>query len=174
MKNWIPIPGTKKEALLKVAIDEFKNNAFTDVNINELAKKAEMTTGAVYHHFSSKTNLYTIIREEMEQRLIDRMEGAATLFQTSNEKSSAAMTTTLSFVYEQNLCLLLGSPHPEGMIGKVDQYIASIQDNEDLPLEVILLPAWRSVLLRLHREEITLEQGQNLLKWLYQKGKKEN
>ncbi|MDQ0207441.1 TetR/AcrR family transcriptional regulator [Alkalicoccobacillus murimartini] len=174
MKNWIPIPGTKKEALLKVAIEEFKHKAFPDVNINELAKKADMTTGAVYHHFGSKINLYTTIREEMEQRLIDRMEGAASLFETSIEKMSAAMTTNLPFVYEQNFCLLLGSNHPEGKEGKVDQYIGSLQNGTDLPLDVILLPAWRSVLLRLHQEEITMEQAQNLIQWLFRKGEKGN
>jgi AcrR family transcriptional regulator len=36
-----------------------------------------VTTGSLYHHFESKIGLYLVVREEMEQRVVDRMTGAA-------------------------------------------------------------------------------------------------
>ena len=80
MKEWIPIPGSNKEKIIKVALEEFSLKGYQGVNITDLANKADMTTGAIYHHFGSKAKLYEIIRMDMEQRMIDRMEGAASLF----------------------------------------------------------------------------------------------
>ena len=36
-----------------------------------------MTTGALYHHFGSKIDLYRFVRADVDQRVLDRMAGAA-------------------------------------------------------------------------------------------------
>ncbi len=41
-----------------------------------MSAAAEVTTGALYHHFGSKLGLYTFVRDDVERRLLDRMEGA--------------------------------------------------------------------------------------------------
>ncbi len=36
-----------------------------------------VTTGVLYHHFGSKEGLYAVVREELERRVVDRMDGDA-------------------------------------------------------------------------------------------------
>ena len=50
---------------------------FDEVTVGELAADAGVTTGALYHHFENKLGLYRFVREDVERRLLDRMEGAA-------------------------------------------------------------------------------------------------
>lgn len=33
-----------------------------------------------YHHFGSKQGLYAVVREELERRVVDRMDGAASFY----------------------------------------------------------------------------------------------
>jgi AcrR family transcriptional regulator len=44
--------------------------------VTDIARDAGATTGALYHHFGSKAGLFATLREEMERRVRDRMEGA--------------------------------------------------------------------------------------------------
>lgn len=77
MREWIPVPGTAKSRLVEAAIHQFEMAGYEAVNVTELAAKASVTTGALYHHFDSKLGLYLVVREEMERRVVDRMVGAA-------------------------------------------------------------------------------------------------
>ena len=167
MKEWIPIPGTSKDTLIKVALSEFSLKGYKGVNISELAEKANMTTGAIYHHFGSKSNLYEVIRNEMEQRLIDRMEGAASLFNEVEEALKAALLTGIDFAVKQDICKLIGEESPAEKKDKIEQFLASLNSNKELPIEIIALSSWRSILLRISEEQITPEQGKRLVHWIF-------
>lgn len=169
MNQWIPIPGTNKEKILKVALEEFSSKGFEDVNISELAQKAEMTTGAIYHHFGSKANLYAVIKAEMEQRIIDRMEGAASLFDQPNERLEAALITGLDFIVKINITKLISEEIPETQTGKIERFFVTINE-ENLPgLEYLLSSSWRSILQSLSEEKITIQQGKELIRWLFKR-----
>ena len=56
--------------------EEFGARPFDEVTVGELAAAADVTTGALYHHFGSKLGLYAFVRDDVERRLLDRMEGA--------------------------------------------------------------------------------------------------
>ena len=58
MRDWIPIPGSAKARLIEAAAHHFELAGFEAVNVTELAAKAGVTTGALYHHFGSKLGLY--------------------------------------------------------------------------------------------------------------------
>ena len=77
MREWIPISTSPKGRLALAAVKEFGTRPFGDVTVGELAAAADVTTGAIYHHFGSKLGLYAFVRRDVERRLIDRMEGAA-------------------------------------------------------------------------------------------------
>lgn len=77
MREWIPISTSPKGRLALAAVKEFGARPFGDVTVGELAAAADVTTGAIYHHFGSKLGLYAFVRRDVERRLIDRMEGAA-------------------------------------------------------------------------------------------------
>src|SRR5918996_5150110 len=76
MRNWIPVSTSPKGRLALAAIKEFGARPFDEVAVGELAAAAQVTTGALYHHFGSKLGLYEFVRDDVEQRLLDRMEGA--------------------------------------------------------------------------------------------------
>jgi AcrR family transcriptional regulator len=49
----------------------------TGISTPLTSKKADGSpTGALYHHFGSKLGLYDLMRDDVERRLLDRMEGA--------------------------------------------------------------------------------------------------
>lgn len=72
----IPLPGTAKRRLVDAAVHLFETSGYDAVAVTELAAKAGVTTGALYHHFESKLGLYLVVRQEMETRLVERMAGA--------------------------------------------------------------------------------------------------
>ncbi|MBS4201692.1 helix-turn-helix transcriptional regulator [Bacillus sp. FJAT-49732] len=167
MKEWIPIPGSNKEKIIKAAIEEFSLKGYQEVNIAELANKADMTTGAIYHHFGSKAKLYEIIRMDMEQRMVDRMEGAASLFDQEGKALEAALITGLNFSVKMNLCKLLSEEKPYSNVDKIEEFITNMLKSENLPLEIILISSWRSILNAISKDQITHEQGRDLVKWLF-------
>ncbi|WP_053071851.1 TetR/AcrR family transcriptional regulator [Ornithinibacillus contaminans] len=169
-REWIPIPGTNKHTLIHVALEEFSSKGYKGVNITELAKKANMTTGAIYHHFGSKAKLYEVIRSEMEQRIMDRMEGITSVVDDPSEGMQAALITGLKFAVKMNICRLLCEDAPNEKVDKVADFLASFNEDPNLPVSILLISTWRSVLNAISEEQITLEQGENLIKWIFKKG----
>lgn len=170
MKEWIPIPGTNKDTLIKVALEEFSLHGYKGVNITNLAKKANMTTGAVYHHFGSKLKLYEVIRTDMEQRIIDRMEGAASLFDESEEAIKAALITGLNFAVKVNICKLISEEIPNDKKDKIEEFISELTKQNELPLEIVLISSWRSILKGVSSEQLSADQGKKLITWIFNKG----
>ncbi|MEO4055054.1 helix-turn-helix domain-containing protein [Solibacillus sp. CAU 1738] len=167
MKEWIPIPGSNKEKIIKAALEEFSLKGYQEVNIVELANKADMTTGAIYHHFGSKAKLYEIIRMEMEQRMVDRMEGAASLFDQDGKALEAALITGLDFSVKMGICKLLSEEKPSSSTDKIEELLTNMLKSENLPLEIVLISSWRSILNAISNDQITHEQGRDLVKWLF-------
>ena len=76
MREWIPVSTSPKGRLALAAVRAFGARPFDEVTVGELAAAAKVTTGTIYHHFGSKLGLYVFVREDIEGRLLDRMEGA--------------------------------------------------------------------------------------------------
>lgn len=72
----MPISTSPKGRLALAAVSEFGARPFGDVAVANLARAAGVTTGALYHHFGSKLGLYQFVRDDVERRLVDRLEGA--------------------------------------------------------------------------------------------------
>src|SRR5687768_8769913 len=76
MREWIPLSTSARGRLALAAVRQFGARPYDEVTVGELAAAAQVTTGALYHHFGSKLGLYGFVRDDVEQRLLDRMEGA--------------------------------------------------------------------------------------------------
>lgn len=48
----------KRKKILDVAVNEFANEGFENANINTIAKKAQVSVGALYKYFDTKTDLF--------------------------------------------------------------------------------------------------------------------
>ena len=58
--------------LLKAAGSVFATRGYHDATLDEIARQAGLSKGAVYHHFSSKHELFlTLLSERLEDRLGD-------------------------------------------------------------------------------------------------------
>lgn len=169
MKEWIPIPGTSKDTILSVAMEEFSLKGYKAANITHIAEKAEMTTGAIYHHFGSKANLYHIIRNEMEQRILDRMEGASSLFDQPEQQYEAALISGLDFALKLNLCKLLSDELPNSKQNKIESFFREINQDRIAGLEYVVYSAWRSILIGISEGMLSHEQGKNLIRWMFKK-----
>ena len=66
-----------QKTLRRQARKLFAQKGYSGANTNELVERARVTKGALYHHFANKRDLYAAVVEDMEQELVERIEGAA-------------------------------------------------------------------------------------------------
>ncbi|ORM33457.1 TetR family transcriptional regulator [Williamsia sp. 1135] len=62
--------------ILDVAIDAFGSRGFTAVSLEDVAAAAEVTRGAVYHHFRSKSGLFRAVHAETQRRVGQAVDDA--------------------------------------------------------------------------------------------------
>ncbi len=66
-----------RRALLREARRLFAVHGFAGAGIEEIARRARVTTGALYHHFGSKRELFEAVAEQVEQELMESAVEAA-------------------------------------------------------------------------------------------------
>jgi AcrR family transcriptional regulator len=149
MREWIPVSSSPRGRLVLAAVKEFGTRPFDEVTVTELSAAAEVTTGALYHHFGSKLGLYAFVREDVEQRLLDRMEGAVAASGPESDRSAAvtsALLVGLDFAVREGFLRILGDP-PAGT--EHDQ-LAEMLSQSVVPAAPLLGPmlaaAWRAAL----------------------------
>jgi AcrR family transcriptional regulator len=143
--EWIPISTSPKGRLVLCAVKEFGARPFDEVTVAELATAANVTTGALYHHFSSKLGLYAFVRADVERRLLDRMEGAAAAAGPDRSAAlTAALLVGLDFAVREGFLRILGDP-PAGT--EHDRLAEMLSENAVTPLlGRVLAAAWRAAL----------------------------
>lgn len=60
-----------RRALLDSAAAAFQERGFADASLDDIARAARLTKGALYHHFASKQALFQAVFEEVERELVD-------------------------------------------------------------------------------------------------------
>jgi AcrR family transcriptional regulator len=56
--------------LIDVGIELFSERGYADVGTEEIVDRAEVTRGALYHHFGDKRDLFRAVHEELEQQIV--------------------------------------------------------------------------------------------------------
>ena len=82
-------------ALLKTARELFGQRGFAAVGIEEIAARAGVTTGALYHHFGSKRDLFRAVFDALEAELMERAIAVGTGYGDSWQGLEAAIGVTL-------------------------------------------------------------------------------
>lgn len=123
----------------------FGEHPFDEVTVGELSAAADVTTGALYHHFGSKLGLYEFIRADVERRLIDRMEGALAVSESDPSVAvRAAMLVGFDFAVGEGFLRILGEP-PAGADGdRLAELLGSATASPVLGR--VLAAAWRAAL----------------------------
>src|SRR5690349_22210273 len=65
-----------REALIAAARPLFAQHGFADVALETIVRAAGVTRGALYHHFTDKTELFAAVFEQVEAEVAERMSEA--------------------------------------------------------------------------------------------------
>ena len=63
-----------RQRIIDAAREVFLSRGVSRTSIEQIATKAGLTRGAIYWHFSNKTDLFSALREQVLLPLIDRMD----------------------------------------------------------------------------------------------------
>ncbi len=65
-----------KQAILKAAVDVFSERGVAKASLEEIARRADVTRGAVYWHFKNKMEIFDALHDNLHTPFIERiMEG---------------------------------------------------------------------------------------------------
>ena len=149
MREWIPISTSPKGRLALAAVKQFGERPFDDVRVGELAAAANVTTGALYHHFGSKLGLYDFVRDDVERRLLDRMEGAIAA-SAHLDRSAAVMASLVigfDFAVREGFLRILGDPPAGTEHDRLADLLSASTAPGSPVLGRVLAAAWRAALV---------------------------
>ena len=149
MREWIPVSTSPKARLALAAVKEFGARPFDEVTVGGLAAAAKVTTGALYHHFDSKLGLYAFVREDVERRLLDRMEGAVAAAGDEADPSAAvraALLVGFDFAVREGFLYILGAPPPGAERDRLTEMLSASTAQASPVLGRVLAAAWRAAL----------------------------
>lgn len=67
-----------REALIAAALELFAERGYAEVGTEEIVKRAEVTRGALYHHFDDKRDLFREVHVRTEKRVVDEIAARMT------------------------------------------------------------------------------------------------
>jgi AcrR family transcriptional regulator len=147
MPEWVPVSTSSRGRLAEAALSAFGTHAFDEVGVVDLARSADTTTGSLYHHFGSKLGLYAFVREDVERRVLDRMQGAAAAVEgTGGERVSAALLVAYDYAVESGFARLLATPLASRPEDPLQGMITTVFHEGDGPYGDVLIAAWRAAL----------------------------
>lgn len=142
MQDWIPTPSSAKGRLVLAALAAFGRHGYAAVSVAELARTAATTTGPLYHHFDSKLGLYSFVREDVERRVLDRLEGAL----AAGADPAEALIVAFDYVVRAGFARMLSEAHPDGRPDPVTALLIERLAVAPVPLGAMLAAAWRAAL----------------------------
>lgn len=149
MRQWIPVSTSPKGRLALEAVSQFGARPFDEVTVAELAAAADVTTGALYHHFGSKLGLYDFVREDVERRLLDRMEGAIAAAGEGSDRPAtvnASLLVGFDFAVREGFLRILGDPPAGARHDKLAELLGASTTPASRILGRVLAAAWRAAL----------------------------
>ena len=83
-----------KQRIIEYATQEFLEKGFLNANLRDIAKNAQVTTGAIYNHFGSKDNLFHEIVGDVAEEFFNIFDSAHNRYKS---------VTNIDYVDEPNL-----------------------------------------------------------------------
>lgn len=144
----VPIPGSARARLLEAGVARFQEFGYERTNVVDIARDAGVTTGSLYHHFKNKLGLYVVIRDEMETRVTERMEGAAAALGGAGRPAvQAALDVAFDAAVRFGVTRILAEPRPDHTPDAIATLLGRLLPRSAQPAGAILAAAWRCALL---------------------------
>jgi AcrR family transcriptional regulator len=70
---------TTRSRIIAAAKAIFTKDGYADASLADIVKKSKVTTGAIYHHFGGKKELFTAVAEHLEQVILDEVTSTTPL-----------------------------------------------------------------------------------------------
>jgi AcrR family transcriptional regulator len=90
-----------KGALVRVALDLFSTKGYTATSLDEVVAGAEVTKGALYHHFKGKQELFEAAFDAVDAAATDRIRAAIETTQDPWEKALVGLREFLAVTRTQ-------------------------------------------------------------------------
>jgi AcrR family transcriptional regulator len=84
-----------RAALIQAALELFTERGYTEVGTEEIVARAELTRGALYHHFKDKRDLFRAVHERVEGELVERV---AAQMESTEDPWEVLVTGTMAFL----------------------------------------------------------------------------
>jgi len=141
-----------RTAILAAARTAFANDDFRRTSLDEIAAAAQVSKGAVYHHFANKRSLFRAVYEELAREeslsLRARLSHASTAMERINVGidaflSSAGDPTVRAIMLQQGAAVLQGECREideEYYLGDLRSILSDIQDTgalNDTPIDTL-------------------------------------
>jgi AcrR family transcriptional regulator len=75
-----------RQALIEAATRLFTERGYANTSIDEVASAARVTRGALYHHFSSKQDIFAAVCDSVDAEIIHQIQKAAAKGGTAEER----------------------------------------------------------------------------------------
>jgi AcrR family transcriptional regulator len=121
----VPLPGSAAARLIEAGIAQFQAHGFERAGVADIAAAAGVTTGALYHHFTNKVGLYAVIREEMERRITERIDGAASALGGGRAGVEGALLVAFDAAVRFRVTRVLAEADPAGRADVVAAVLAT-------------------------------------------------
>jgi AcrR family transcriptional regulator len=115
-----------RTALLDAAEQLFTDPGYAAATLDEVAERARLTKGAVYHHFGSKPVLFRAVVERLFHRLVDELAVAAAADRVA---AGPDLWDAVCATYQQRLDLVCGNQAYQRI---VDQDAVAVLGYEEL------------------------------------------
>lgn len=90
----------RREQILDVAVHVFARHGFHGTSMNDVAEAAGVTKPVLYQHFDSKQDLYLALLNDIGQRMMDTITGAAAGVEGGRERTATGFHAYFRWVAE--------------------------------------------------------------------------
>ena len=146
MSHPVPVPGSAKARLITAGIAHFQADGYERASVVEMANDAGVTTGSLYHHFGSKLGLYRVIRDEMERRMTERMEGAAAAVGGGRDGVRIALEVSFDAAIRFGVTRILAEGLPEEWPDPIAETVEHLIPGNAIAAQCVVA-AWRGALM---------------------------
>ena len=118
-----------REGLLAAARELFDNRGYAGTSIDDIARSARVTRGALYHHFASKQDLFRAVVERLYEDVVQRLARTSESWQRPAGAPDRDLWDVICAAYQARLDLTYSDPDFQQI---VDQDASSVLGHKTL------------------------------------------